>query len=479
MGLLDLFKRNDPQPDLRTIVFGAVLRGDGAALASITESHSDAILVQFPAWQRMPEDTRAQPEALEQYAQALIGLAHYYAEVRQDTRLLEMLQRNADSPFAAFDALLERSKAARDALRFAEARAELERGLSDLGAMQGPAAEGWTAVLLGAMGDLAFQQRDRDAALRHNHAALAKCEALDDSAGIWAYCQNLFDAHRYYGEGPAAAAYAARLTTLSEPKSTGALWFEAQERLCLEGEPLLRMVTESESGDLAELKDSTFQGRVHIAFRRNRPSLLATHVHSATGADAGRSGDFVTALEHFTHAAQSDPFDPDPHYQLGVSHLYLRYYDDAAAAYARTDALAPGWFNCRSYRRLAVAMQRNELTHELMCLVLRLDDELSDPATASKALRAATEHAGELGLVFLQLGRVQASVHQPATAIKTFRRGLECEDDPDSHCRMLFHLAMLLEGEERSDLLHRVRAIDGHLFSSAAAYASLRTTGDV
>src|SRR5262249_24485065 len=120
------------------------------------------------------------------------------------------------------------------------------------------------------------------------------------------------------------------------------------------GEPLLRVVLDV-GGRRYELDEALqgVEGPVRFLYERNRRSLAPSDALTRRGMQEGNKGRHRESLPLFEEAMKADPLNPEPVYESARTLLLLGRAAEAAERYDRTEALAPGWFQCRSEGWLA------------------------------------------------------------------------------------------------------------------------------
>lgn len=465
----------DPE-EVRSALFAAAARGDESELSALAEAHAALVLKEFRAWRQVPRRVKQDPTALEQWARGLYGVAIHFAR-HGHPELLALLQ-SGEHPLAASRSpwieALARAQRLRGELELDQAVALLTDLLIDTRALDGDGAQRLRAVTFGLLGDVHFQRGAADRALEPTRRALELCESRGDAQGVRTYVENLFEVHRWREERSEAAGCAERLASMYE--SGDAAWWTSQARIVRTGEPLLRVVVETQAGHLVELADAQAAGRVRFAFRRNRATLLPSTSWTNRGEAFGREGKFEDALAAFSEAARADAHDPHPRYQSAVTHLHLERYHLAIECYAQAETLAPGWFHVRAHLALAEAAARGAFPHEALELALRVDDGPPEPAALPR-IEAALKDAPGLSLLHLARGRILRA-RNDREAGPALRLGLRAAQDEDVRSRLLLELAALSgdQGERRA-LLEEAAGVEGNLVAAATARLLLRNGG--
>jgi tetratricopeptide (TPR) repeat protein len=477
MGLFDsLFRRSraaaTPE-EVRARLFDAVAADDAPALARLCAAHEALVLASFPTWKRVPEAFRT-PDKLAWYGPGLIAVAQHFAEQRGRPELLEsMIGAPEDNPLLQWQRTLVEVNPLMTQRRYAEAMTRLEAALEAARGLNGTGADSYLPVTCGRLGECLFQSGDAEAARTPTEQALALCVSSGDDDGIIAYLGNLYELHRYRGDASAAASCLDRLATALErlDRKAEAASHRRQATIVRAGEPLCRVVAELD-GQIMEIADmSRPRGRIRFVFKRNRIALHRCSDAVEAGVQAAQRGELEAAVEWFARAAEADAFDPWPSYHAGLALLELRRYGDAAASYATTEALAPGWYHCRSDRWFAERLAAGAIDHETFSTARQLLDGRQSPAQAAAVATQALQR-GELGLLRLLLGDALSELGRPAEAMEAYRHGVAIAEEPDVRTRLLVALARCAtdRAEKTRRLLEGIE-LAGNL--TAAAMATL------
>lgn len=481
MGILDRFRpsggRLTPE-QLRDQLFDAVAARDAALLAKLCEAHEDTVLAAFAGWKRVPEAFRT-PDKVGWYGQGLIAVAQHFAQVRGQPELLQGLVGPAQSnPLVGWQRALAEVQVFMKEHRYAEAVPRLRTTLEQTAGLQGTGADAYRPVTHGHLGQCLFQLGDAEAARAPTEQALRLCEIGGDDDGVLAYLGNLYEIHRHRGDAGAAADCLDRRSAALERRGRGgeAAHWRRQTAIVRSGEPLCRVVVEIDGARWEVADAPAAPGRVRFVFERNRIELQLSIDAVESGTAAAEGGNLEAALELFRRAAEADRFNPWPSYHTGTALLESRRYAEAAESYRRTEALASGWYHCRSDRWLAERLAAGEVDHAAFQALRQLVDGRMTPDQAV-ALAEATLARCELGAVRLALGDALAKVGRRAEAEASYRRGLAATDEPDTRTRLLVALANKADDRaERRKLLHAAIELSGNLVSAAMAAVMLAAT---
>jgi tetratricopeptide (TPR) repeat protein len=479
MGFLDsLFGRKKARApeEVRRALFEAAVRGNDALLTSLAAEHESVVLEHFATWRRVPEDVRSDPAAAQAYANGLIAVARHFGEVRGRPELIATLEGTASSNvLLRWQNALEESGARMESGDYAGAAEVLRRTVEEVKGLTGSGTDAYLPVTMGRLSECLFHAGDARAAVEPTERALALCEAQRDDEGTRCYLGNLYEIHRYLGEGAPAATYLERRAELLERlgEAGAAARDRRQAAMVRAGEPPCRVVAQL-GEDLLEIVDVPPSAEeMRFVFLRNRIALRPSTAATESGIAKGTAGDLEGALAEFRRAAEADRFDPWPSYHAGNTLLYLRRYREAIACFDETEALAPGWYHCRADRWLSGALDSGAIDHALFEALRELIDGALPPQQALTEARAALERK-ELGVLHLAHGDALRDLDRPAEAEAAYRRGLAIAEEPDVRTRLLLALgASVADPLEKRSLLAEASELNGNLVAAATAAVML------
>jgi tetratricopeptide (TPR) repeat protein len=460
---------------LQEQLFEAIVAGDAAKAEAICRAHRDEIVAAFPDWCKIPEALRHDQDGLQRYGSCVIITAQLFAERLGDSSLMEKLRGDDDNPLAAWHRELAGAREEMTAMRYEDAAARLRKLVEETRALSGNGAEHLRAVTLGFLGECAFQQGDAAAALAPIEQALTLCDATGDNEGVIAYLGNLYELHRYLGQGAEAAAYAEQLAVGFEQlgRKPEAARYRTKAAIARAGEPRNRINVVLEDGRQVELDQvGEVGGRMRFVFERDRVSLRKAAELCRRGEEAGSAGRLDEALALFRAAAAADPHDPQPRYEEGVTLLALRRYAEAVEAYAATEELAPGWFHCRADLWLARELAAGRAGHATFEALRALEDGGGEPAAKLAIADAAIAEAPGVAALHYHRGRALEQLGRGDDAFAALGAGIACDPEPDIRTRLLVQMALLLEGNQRAALLEEARTLNGNLVAGAIARLS-------
>jgi tetratricopeptide (TPR) repeat protein len=475
MTLSDFLRGQSPtgEPDeLLLRLLTAVVTKDEPGLTRLCAEERDAILARFPEWKRVPEEKRRDRDWVDQFVRMLFALA----EALQRHGIAEPMQRltgGADNPLVQWQRKLEQARGWMEEMRFPDAVTLLNDLLIDVRGLSGTGADAYLPVTYGCLGECYFQSGDSTKAVIPTRQALTLCQRSGDIEGQIAYLGNLYEMHRYLGQAAEAADAAEQLAGCLEAQGQHAEAgrYRRQALLVRTGEPLNRIVchVEEKRYELHEILEGV-EGRIQFVFERNRLTLRPAQALNQEGGKHGSQSQYEEALGCFRAAADADRFDPQCHYEAGLTLLYLRRYAEACEEYRLTEELAPGWFHCRSDLWLAEQLAAERYRYEIFVLLRALEDGPIAPAQKVQYARRALAEAPELAALYLELGRSLKALTQAPEAEKAFRQGLFCAEDDDVRTRLLTELASVVnDAGEKRELLRQAVALNGNLVAAATA----------
>ena len=480
MGLFDrLFGKPEPPiadpARLRDELFAAARAGDARRLERLARANEAAVLTHFPAWQKVPEATRADPAAVQGYVHAMVTVAQLFADRLGRPGLMAALTGPPEAnPILKWQAALRQARGLMDDLRYDDARAVLADALIDARGMAGTGVDTLLPVTHGHLAEAYFHAGRAAEAVPHLGHALAACERTGDADGVAAYLESLFEAHRYLGQPAEAAGYADRLAALG-PAKAAARW-RTRAAIVRAGEPPNRVVAVV-GGDAFEV-DEVRPGRdlrVQFVFERNRVTLRPAVVWAERGEQLGAAGRHEGALAAFERAAGADPFDPHARYLRAFTLLHLGRYADAADGYRQVEDLAPGWFHCRADAWVADRLALGQLDHDDFLMLTFLEDGPQPPSEKVAAADRLLARRSGLPAAHLHQGKALARLGRTADARAALQAGLGSDPDPDVRTRLLAELGVLADDPaERVARLREAVAVNSNLVAAASAALALR-----
>jgi tetratricopeptide (TPR) repeat protein len=468
---------------LRDRLITAVKENEEQHFAELCGQHADQIAREFPNWKTVPVEIRNDREQSRFYVRTIIAIAQAFNAAGNPQLLAQLQTPDAQNPAVKWNEQIEQAKKLLKEWKLSEAIEVAQAALIDNRKLAGDLAEHNNGLAQAILGHAHYRQGRMRDAIGHFQQAVAACRTENDIAGVPIYLERLCDAHRYLSETAAAADYAEELASEYERQSKPALARRAgrDARIARAGEPLLRMQVRVDDEPPYELDEVSApmlkNAKILLTYARNRPTVGLSQRLVEQGGRLGHANKTDEAIALFREAAKVDPYDPDPHYKLGLALLSLQRHVEAVEAYETTERLAPGWFNVRADLWTARELVMGRVTHEQFMLLWFLEDGQASPADKLKLADKLQAEAMSLPPVYLHRGIALRSLGNAAEAISAFRRGLELSPEPDLKSRLLMHLHMVLpKGEERSAVLREGAAIaDGHLLVAAMTELMLLT----
>jgi len=479
-----LFRRKpqkiaDPK-QLLGMLIDAHSAGNQKLLSQLCNENQDGIANNFETWRIVPEYVRADEAATRRYVETLIAVAQIFAKGLNRPELLASLKGDeAGHPQLKWETALSQAPQLMDNLLYREAAKSMEELIEELRSWTGPARDYYLAVAYGHLARCHFQTGRAPKAVPAATTALQLCEQSGDTEGILTYTNGLYEINRYLGQGEQAANFAElRAEKLErEGRHQEAAEYRRKAQLARSGEPLNRIVVlvgdeQFELEEAPKLDD----GKLQFAFVRNRLSLHPCEVLTGKGKRLGGAGKFEDGLAAFGEAAQADVYDPDPHYQAGLTLIYLQRYAEAAESYAAAEALAPGWFHCRQELWLAHQLADGAVDYETFLALRNLDEdkEMDDEAKLYLSERELGRN-NHVPALYLHYGHSLLANDRKREALLAYRQGLSCCNEPQVRTRLLVDLALVSDTPtEARSCLEEAVTTKGDLMSAAAAYLMLR-----
>lgn len=475
---------NDEGARLLGRLIAAAERGDAGELGRLCRGQRAEITARFPGWQKPGPELRADPAAMQRFAQGLFAVARVFHEELGDPSLLERLTGPAESnPLLRWQDRLAQAQAAMSAGEYAEAERTLAATLVETRGLSGAGAEELTAVTLGCLGECHFQVGASELAEEPMTLALEYCQRVGDVEGERVYLQNLFELWRYRGRGAEAAVFAGKMAAAFE-RVDGAEEAEEWRRTAARvaaGEPSNRLVAivGDRRWEIGEIDAGAVNGPVRFVFERDRRTLRPAISAAERGAKLGGEGEHAAALEQFLLGAAADAFDPHCRYEAAFASLHLRRYAEAAALYAEVERLAPGWFHARADLWLAGQLAAGNFEHAIFVLVHTLQDGPLPPAEKLRLAEAALAKGPVPPVVQLLRGKQLLRLGRAPEAVAAFEAGLAGEEvDPHTRAQLQVELAARCEDSQRkAALLREAEGSTVNLLAAAVARIMRVTAG--
>jgi tetratricopeptide (TPR) repeat protein len=468
------------ESELLEALLTARQQGDMRQFAKLCHDHEDIIVAAIPCWKIAPE-MKNNPEVLKAYTQT-VGMAAQLLRDAGRPQVWDALVGDPDTnPISIWQRKLKEASALTNELRYDEAIELLQNHLIDTRQLVGKAADQLQALSQGLLGHVRFNSGKVDLAVGHYEQALKQCREQNDQEGIRIYLEKLYESERYLGKSGPAADYAQELGQAWGAAGNSVLSqrFGRLSRIVRDGEPLLRVVAGPEE-KLIELDEvelaPTMKLETHLW--RNRPSLPGATQRIRRGKELAGKLQYDEALGLFREASKVDPYEPDAHYQAGLALCGQQLYLQAVEEYEICEALAPGWFYCRSDLWIARRLALGAMQHAVFLGLRFLQFLEGGPPNVPQRMEVATlmrPQADAVPLFALLYGRLLHETGRSKEAAKLWRGALKGDVDSDVRSRLLLDLSMVEEdaGRRRELLLEAVE-LKGNLIAAAVAAVSLK-----
>ena len=315
MGAFDWFTRRQHAQlptDLRDALLAASSTNNQRELLRLIDANRRAIRDAFSEWASVPETIRNNPDAIQQYAQAMFRVATVF-ERSGDASLMTRL-RGGD-PTARWSAEITRAQALIDEKRPTEAVTVLRTVLDGMAQVSGSAVDYYRPQVLGRLGIALWWSGDAREAVKVTREALELCRQTGDEDGVHAYTTSL-----------------ERMGTYQVPANDGT-------------DTNVTVAFRDEHGRTLSLDElRVASGTVKWEVRHSAPVPPDVKRLHEEGRAAGARGDYQVAASLFTRAAELAPTWPYPVYDLAYTRLLQDDFTAALTNYRKTLELAPGGF---------------------------------------------------------------------------------------------------------------------------------------
>lgn len=443
-------------------------------LTRFAHRHRSELVEHAPVICRIPDGIRSNPELANSYVQKLGFVAEFLAKECDSPALWERLVGNDSSnPILKWTRWYESLPAREQNLKYPALIQEAREYISEAEKLRGTAPTIHLAYLNAHLAGLLFNSGHPEDSIPHYLAALEVCQKSDDLEGVSVYLESLMEVHRYLGDIGKALEYGQQLIDCQRRSNSPADDAIKKVERIRKGEPLLRVVCmiEDRRFELDEL--THFSGQhVKFVFERNRRSLAMASTLVEQGNQLASAGKLADAMEKYQQASEIDPFNPDPHYQLGYCLIHMGMFAKAVEEFQEVDRLAPGWFHSRSNLWLTQSQVDALITEEEVRVYTLLEDSPLPKDQTISIARQAIAKFPDFGPLYLLLGDLLRDNSNSLESVDLYRKGLALTEEPDLRTRLLVALAALLppDSPERLILCEEAIKLNGNLTATATAH---------
>lgn len=460
--------------ELREKLFAAAKTGDMPALRKACRKWGEHLAPHIDAFVAWPDDLERTEQAEQEFSETLKKIAVCLDEDCDFPELLDKLaipQVATDNPLGSLEqwyAQLERRTAR---LEYNALITEGRALFATLAALPDEQSMRPQSMLHSKLGDLLLHSGQAEEAVAEYESALKAARDGRFAEGVVLQLRNLMEAYGRIGD-PKITAVAEHLKAIvvsrgGDPRMIDMRVTELQAR---QGICRVICIKDQNAFEL-DAVESVADEPIELQLHRNHRPLHKTQILTERAKDHASSGDLATAIELFDEASRVDPHDPEPVYQLGRALLDAGRYDEAAEAFAEVEALAPGWFNCRSSHWIASNLASGRFTDQEMLALRTTEDGGLDPERRIQLAAKAAEASPDFAPLHLALGNLCREEGQRTAAESAYRAGLAIAEEPDLQTRLCLGLGSVLplDSEERTILLKQAQNPRGNLVAAASA----------
>ena len=451
----------------REQLFLLVERGLQVELGELCRQKKDEIAQEFAIWQALP----TKPKMAQKHAAGLLAVAQKMVELGDD-RPMDLL--NEGKPSSWRSGLRQASELISE-LRYAEAVKVLEPFLVTgyQGSQEG--SDQYQGTTLTRLGECEFQLAHFDKADAHMRKALAICQSQQDWEGVYTNLTNLYELDRYRGKTDLAQTHAVALASALRAQGKDTYQANYNARTC--GAAPVRAVASlgGVTMEVDQVPSDADPAQVIFSLARNRPTLVLAAALNAQGRQAMEQGNYASALESFSKAAQLDAYEPECRYLAGLCLLHLKRYAEASASYKQLERLAPGWAQVRHDSWLAQELAAGRLNHESW--LLEIEFLTGAPPSLERVNQALNQYPKHAPLHFAR-GRALQALGQDSEANQAYQKALPLAGNDDLTSRILLAASLAVPKPElRKKLLEHLLSLKlPNLVAAATARYWLRTS---
>ncbi len=483
MGIFDLFKKKEKgqgvetaKDELKDELLDAIKRNHLTEFEMLCRQNESRIIKSFPQWRKTPDEFRSNQEEAQLYVNCLMIMANYFARELKRSDLHEILSGIDNSAETQkWQEALATTRKLMEELKVQEAIPLLEEHAQRATEMSGMSVATLLPLTLGQLGECYFQAGQAEKAVSPTRRAMEMVSQQGDLDSTIAYLRNLYEIHRYLGDGKAAAEFARQIATklYDDGKLILASNWKHQARAVEAGEPLLRVVLKI-GEELFELNEipAVKSEKVEFIFMRNRFELRSAMSLCEQGKKLAEEGKSDEAVLLFEQAASLDKFHPLPHYFIAAIRMHQRRVPEAVQAYEKTEELAPGFESCRSELWLARKIAAGEYQHDAYTTILQVVNDSTSVEQRLALVDQLQKKYPTFGECLYQQGKLLVMSKQRDEAVTTWRQALEAVDDPDAKTRLYADLSLCMN--TRAEKLSCVKAgreiVNGNLIANAMCH---------
>ncbi len=187
----DEVRSYDSADELRDALVAAMRARSEEDLVSLCRSNGELIGASFDDWTTVPEEMRADREAVEVYVQAMGALAKYFADRGQPQFLQRLQGAGGDNPVDRWQQEMNAVDGLMSGGNFEAAAKQLAALEAEISKCSGSAVDEYLPVIVGRRGEALFRLGRNDEAFDTSKQALQLSLDAGDIAGAINYAGNL------------------------------------------------------------------------------------------------------------------------------------------------------------------------------------------------------------------------------------------------------------------------------------------------
>jgi tetratricopeptide (TPR) repeat protein len=454
----------------------AIDKRDGRSTYYLCKANANLVHGSFKKWLDHAADLTLDPVRYHRYLNGLYMISKTMSDSVQQGRLFfdVLVHRRESNSFALWERELEQAQKLVAELRLNEAASLLSDHLIDVRRLPGFGYRHMIATTHWYISQAHFNARRRDDAMAHAERSLAITRDIGDHPRYERrYLRHLMEVHQYFGEAEKAANWSERLADFFDhfSETPNARWHRSLAKVMRAGEPLVRVIVETDDG-LYELDDlPAFFGEFSLRPIRNRRALLPSFVLIKRARESAAKEQYDEAVEATKQAAESDPFDPDPPHTMGDLLLASGDHAEAAEAFEKAEQLAPRLTNSETKLWLIKQIRDGQYDEDVFRTLWPLWVESLEPYELLKQAQRALRRHPKLALLHREHGEALRAMGRMREAAESFHKGLDCECDNRVRTQLLFGAAQAAEKDsgEQKRFVEQAAQMNGALIAGAMA----------